>query len=79
MRGSSLLRVAANQQITRDWWDNYRGRYEAFVSLFVLDECSAGDPIAAQERLVYLNGIPLLQTSDEVDALAAASRTGPIT
>jgi len=71
MRGSGLLRVAANQQITRDWWDNRRERYELFVSLFVHDECSAGDPIAAQERMVFLEGIPHLQTSDEVDSLAA--------
>ena len=28
MRVSSVLRVAANQQTTRDWWDNRRGQYE---------------------------------------------------
>jgi hypothetical protein len=70
MRTSGLLRIAANQQITRDWWDNHRERYELFVSRFVVDECSAGDPVAAQERLVFLAGIPLLQMSDAVNDLS---------
>ncbi len=76
MRGSSLLQVAANQQMTRDWWDNYRGRYEVFVSRFVVNECSAGDPVAAKERLVFLAGIPLLQVSDAVNKLSKALLDG---
>lgn len=70
MRVSGLLRVAANQETTRDWWDNHRARFDLFVSRFVVDECSQGDPAAAQERLVYLEGIPLLQGSDDVNSLA---------
>ncbi len=70
MRVSSVLRVAANQQTTRDWWDNQRHRFELFVSRFVLDECSEGDPVAVQERLAYLEKIPLLRISDDVNALA---------
>jgi len=70
MRVSGLLRVAANQQTTRDWWDNHRQRFDLFVSRFVVDECSNGDPVAVQERLVYLEGIPLLQIADEVHSLA---------
>ena len=70
MRVSSVLRVAANQQTTRDWWDNRRGQYDVFVSRFVVYECSQGDPVAAQERLVYLEGVPLLQVPVEADALA---------
>lgn len=74
MRVSSLLRVAANQQTTRDWWDTHRQRFDLFVSRFVVDECSAGDPVAAQERSVYLEGIPLLQIADEVNSLAESLR-----
>ena len=70
MRVSGILRVAANQQTTRDWWENNRRGFELFVSRFVVDECSAGDPVAAQERLIYLDGIRSLQISDEVNALA---------
>ena len=76
MRGSGLLRVAADQQITREWWDNHRHEYDLFASLFVLDECSDGDPTAAQERLVYLEGIPILQTSEEVKLLAKSLLVG---
>ena len=76
MRVSGILRVAANQQTTRDWWDNHRQRFELFVSRFVIDECSDGDPVAAQERLVYLENIPLLQLSEDVNALAESLLIG---
>jgi len=72
MRVSSVLRVAANQQTTRDWWDNQRHRFELFVSRFVLDECSEGDLVAVQERLEYLERIPLLNISEDANALARA-------
>jgi hypothetical protein len=72
MRMSAALRTAANQQMTRDWWDNYRDQYEVLVSQFVIDECSAGDPAAAQERLTFLRGLPQLEITEEVNALAEA-------
>ena len=72
MRLSGVLRMAANQQITRDWWDNQRQQYELFVSRYVIDECSRGDPVAAQERLVFLGEIPLLEVSEAAEALADA-------
>ena len=72
MRMSGVLRVAANQQVTRDWWDNQRQQYELFVSRYVLNECLKGDPQAAQERLAFLEGIPLLEVSDTVETLAQA-------
>ena len=76
MRVSGILRVAANQETTRDWWDNHRQRFELLVSRFVVDECSDGDPVAVQERLVCLEGISLLQISDEVNALAESLLAG---
>jgi hypothetical protein len=69
MRGSRLLEVTANQQVTRDWWER-RHDYDLFASVFVLDECSDGDPSAAQERLAFLRGIRLLPASDEIRSLA---------
>ena len=72
MRLSGILRIAANQQTTRDWWDNERQRYDLFVSRYVVNECSRGDPQAAQERLAFLEGIPLLEVSDSVETLAQA-------
>src|SRR5947207_562323 len=72
MRPSRDLLVAANQQLTRDWWDNHRHKYEPVVSRFVSDECRAGDPTAAQERLDYLTGLPLIEITADVDSLAEA-------
>jgi hypothetical protein len=73
-RVSGVLRIAANQQTTRDWWDGQRERFDVYVSRFVIDECSDGDPAAVQERQVYLQGIPLLQAGDDVETLAESIR-----
>jgi hypothetical protein len=50
----------ARQELTRQWWDEDRGKFRAVSSQLVIDEASAGDPMAAQERLAYLAGLPLL-------------------
>ena len=71
-----FLRIAANQQTTRDWWDNNRQRFDLFVSRFVVDECSGGHALAAQERLAYLQGRPLLEIPNEVNALAISLVAG---
>ena len=47
-------------------------RYRLLASQLVIDECSAGDPTAAQERLVAINGMEMLDTSDAVEDLAEA-------
>jgi hypothetical protein len=69
-RVSGVLRIAANQQTTRDWWENQRQLAELFVSRLVIDECADGDATAAKERMAYLDGIPLLELSNEVSLLA---------
>lgn len=76
MRVSGVLRVAANQQTTRDWWDSHRQVFDVFVSRFVVDECSDGDPVAAPDRVAYLEGIPLLQVPDDVNSLAESLIAG---
>jgi predicted nucleic acid-binding protein len=60
---------AAEQQVTRVWW-NRRNEYELFVSELVWEECRAGDPDAATARLVVLTGLPLLEQGPDVAALA---------
>jgi predicted nucleic acid-binding protein len=40
-RVSSLLLTAANQQVTREWWDEHRGHFDVFVSRAVVDEADA--------------------------------------
>ena len=69
-RASRDLVTAANQQITHDWWHRRRESYDLYVSDFVIVECTAGDPTAAQERLAFLGGVAQLDVTDEVDILA---------
>ena len=45
------LIIAANQQITQEWWQERRAVFDLYVSQMVVQEASAGDPTAAQERL----------------------------
>ncbi len=61
---------AANQQLTINWWNNQRPKYELFVSPVVKQECDDGDPEAAKERAVFLAGIPLLTYGDETIEVA---------
>jgi len=58
-RPSRDLVVAAHRQITYDWWQTCRERFDLYVSPLVLKEASAGDATAAKERLVYLEGLAL--------------------
>ena len=76
MRPSAQLVTAANQQVTREFWEDHRSRFDLFVSLAVVDECMAGDSEAAAEREVFLRGIPVLDVTDEVLSLAASLVTG---
>jgi len=72
-RPSAGLVTAAHQQITREWWDNCRTRFESFISPLVLDEASRGDPTAAEMRHVAVKGLPILEMTESalvlVDAL----------
>jgi predicted nucleic acid-binding protein len=64
---------AAHQQITREWWGRQHG-YELFISQLVVRECQAGDQDAASAGLVALSGLPLLEQSEAVEALAQVLR-----
>ena len=70
-RPNPLIRIAANQQTTREWWDTKRNEFELFISDFVFDEAAAGDEIFAQKRLALIADIPSLEVTEEVDELAA--------
>lgn len=64
------LVMAGHQQTTREWWDTRREDFELFVSQFVIDEASAGDPDAARRRLEMMVNVPLLNPGANVHALA---------
>jgi hypothetical protein len=43
---------------------------KSYISQYVLDECSFGDAAAAKRRLDFLHGIPVIQQSEQITALA---------
>jgi predicted nucleic acid-binding protein len=69
-RPSKDLITAANQQVTRQWWEQHRGGFDLFISQFVIDECVAGDPESARQRLNILHGIEQLDATLDVETLA---------
>jgi hypothetical protein len=71
-RPSRDLITAAHQQITQQWWDTQRARFDLFVAPPVMQEAQAGDPDAAARRLGALQGIPLLTLSEAAAGLAQA-------
>jgi len=74
-RPSAALLAAAHQQVTREWWDLHRHRFEQFISPMVIDEASRGDPEAAARRLAVLEDFSVLEptqaAADLVDVLIA--------
>lgn len=70
-RPSRDLIVAGHQTVTREWWESRRSDFTLYVSEPVLDEASAGDPQAAAKRLSILDGIDVLNITDEAIEFAA--------
>ena len=54
----------------REWWEKRRNTFQLYISQLVVDEASAGDPVAARERLKALRDLPLLDITPEVTELA---------
>jgi len=69
-RPSNDLRLAADQQTTREWWETRRGDFDLFVSEAVLREVRRGDPQLAGARLAALRGIPVLPALRAAEGLA---------
>ena len=66
---------AARQQSTREWWAKRDG-FDLFTSQIVVDECEAGDPLAAKNRLAAIAGIPLLEFTRDAATLAKSLMRG---
>ena len=75
-RPSRDLVTAAHQQITQAWWEEQSRHFDLYISQFVIQEAGAGDTEAVQRRLRVVDGIPLLQLSEEVPVLARALIAG---
>lgn len=70
-RPSRDLLAAAHQQVTRDWWDSVRGRFELFISPLVVEEARRGNEEAAARRVEAMMGLPSLELVPEAFELAA--------
>jgi hypothetical protein len=60
----------SHEMITREWWSKQRPLFDLYVSEVVIREVSAGDRVAAKERLDALAGIPSLPTDPRALELA---------
>ena len=69
-RRSRDLVISAHQQITHDWWDTARHRFDLFVSEAVLDEIRSGDPRYAAKRMQIVAELQVLKYSSDVEKLA---------
>lgn len=69
-RPSRDLRAAAWQQITNQWWESERSKYDLFISELVVAEASAGNQEAAKSRLAVLESLAELPVDEEVKTLA---------
>jgi hypothetical protein len=70
-RPSRDVRAAAWRDITVQWWDTARRRYDLYTSEIVVAEAREGDAGAAERRIDALRGIPELVVDAEVESLAA--------
>jgi len=69
-RPSRDLVTAANQQITKEWWEDRRRDFELYISQPVIQESNAGDPEAAKRRLNVLEDYSQLDVTEESMVLA---------
>ncbi len=78
-RFSRDLVTAAHQQITAEWWEDQRSKFDLHISQFVLRECGAGDQQFAAKRLALVQNLPVLPATPEALALAQMlTKNGPL-
>lgn len=69
-RSNRDLVIAARQELTHEWWRTRRLEFNVFVSQFVIDEASLGDPDLARDRLEIINPLDQLEVTLEIGDLA---------
>lgn len=60
------LIMAANQEMTREWWEN-REQFDLYISALVIREAEAGDPRSRKKRLEQLDDIPELDITEDAE------------
>jgi len=71
-RPSGHLVTAAHQRITAEWWRTAAVRYRLVSSAVVTREARAGNAAMAEQRLVLLADIPLVEVTREANERARA-------
>ena len=69
-RMSSNITIAGRQNVTHEFWEDERDKYDLYVSFFVHEECRKGDSNVSQKRLELLKGIDILENTPDVEPLA---------
>lgn len=64
-RPSTDLIVAANQELSRQWWELRRSEYRLCVSDLVTDEAARGNPEAASRRLKIASKLEHIDFDEE--------------
>ena len=58
--------MVARRQWTREWWDNYRARYDVVTSIPVIEELEAGDHPKKNECLLLIERVAVLPIAEAV-------------
>ena len=69
-RATKNLIIAANIEVTRDWWEFRRSNFRLYISQVVVDEIVQGDSEIATQRLDIIRDFPLLELNQAVRDLA---------
>jgi hypothetical protein len=69
-RPSRDILIAANQQVTQEWWQIRRPNFDVYVSQLVEQEISSGDSEAVTKRQGALTGCSFLDITPEAVKLA---------
>lgn len=71
-RNQRDLIVAANQELTTEWWETRREKFELYVSAIVLAEVGRGNKEFAAARIAIASALMLAEISGTATALADA-------
>jgi hypothetical protein len=69
-RPSRNIIVAANIEITREWWNTRRSEFQLYSSQAVIKEIAQGDTEIASQRLEILSNLSLLDLNQSALDLA---------
>ena len=71
-RPSRESRSRVHQELTHEWWNRRRSRFDLYISEVVLAEASRGNEEAARARLAVLDSLPVLAVTDAARHVASA-------